>query len=301
MNESAFVFGPRKSLVGILTEPPAGAHRENLGVVLFNAGVLHRTGPARIHVALARELAALGVTVLRFDFSGIGDSPRAEGATHSFVEQALADAGEALDHLSSRGIDRFVTFGICSGADMAIRTASRDARIVGVATVDGYNIPTPWSMLLNARRQVFKLRSWVRLLSGRSLVLTAVKATAMTQQSAETSIFPSYRAFVAALRTLVERRSPVLLGFSGGSSSWHHFNHGLRGKVPFWPNGKHIQAVHLHDTDHTFTLLNNQRRFVTLVRDWVIDSVLASTRARVPLSAAVIDIKSRSIPHATRG
>jgi len=75
MTEEAVLFGARQSLAGIVTEPAIrrGA-RVTKAVILLNAGIVHRVGPGRIYVKIARALAAMGFVVLRFDFSGLGDS-----------------------------------------------------------------------------------------------------------------------------------------------------------------------------------------------------------------------------------
>jgi hypothetical protein len=72
MNEEAVLIGG--SLVGILSRPPAGVDPAMPGVLLLNAGRIHRVGPNRLYVAIARRLAAMGFAVCRFDLSGIGDS-----------------------------------------------------------------------------------------------------------------------------------------------------------------------------------------------------------------------------------
>src|SRR6185295_20136065 len=99
-------------LVGIVTDPPGFVPSRSaggpLGAILLNAGVIHRVGPSRLYVYLARELAALGCVAARFDHSGIGDSTvRRDGS--SFEESSLVEAREAMDALQeSRGVERFV-------------------------------------------------------------------------------------------------------------------------------------------------------------------------------------------------
>ena len=73
MTERIVRFGPEDGLLGILTEPvspPRGP-----AILFLNAGVLHHVGPFGWYVSLARRLAELGFLSLRFDLSGIGDSP----------------------------------------------------------------------------------------------------------------------------------------------------------------------------------------------------------------------------------
>ena len=75
MTEQVLLFGTNRCLVGMLTEPEKSQVPADLpAFILFNAGLLHRVGPNRLHVTLARRLARRGFPVLRFDFSGIGDS-----------------------------------------------------------------------------------------------------------------------------------------------------------------------------------------------------------------------------------
>ena len=74
--EEAVIFGENHSLDGIITNPAAaGPIDSSPGVILLNSGLVHRVGPNRVYVKLARRLAGLGLTVLRFDYSGVGDSP----------------------------------------------------------------------------------------------------------------------------------------------------------------------------------------------------------------------------------
>ena len=74
MNEQALSLGPNHSIVGILTSPPRGVARKGIAVLLLNAGLIHHVGPNRLYVRLARVLASMGFSTVRFDFSGIGDS-----------------------------------------------------------------------------------------------------------------------------------------------------------------------------------------------------------------------------------
>jgi pimeloyl-ACP methyl ester carboxylesterase len=135
VKESVRRLGPEESLVGVLTEPGSAATGLP-AMILLNSGIVHRVGPNRVHVAIARRLAAAGHPVLRFDFSGVGDSP--PRVDHlPFEESSVEEARAAMDHLrDTTGADRFVLAGICSGADVALATAGRDRRVAGVAAVN---------------------------------------------------------------------------------------------------------------------------------------------------------------------
>lgn len=124
------------------TAAAQGRHASTVGVVLANVGAIHRVGPGRFYVSMARALALLGFPTLRLDLSGIGDSPPAQGALESevYAPSAIADLRAAMDHLEQNlGIQRFVVVGLCSGAYAAYQTARVDPRTVGL--IIG-NLPT---------------------------------------------------------------------------------------------------------------------------------------------------------------
>src|SRR5690606_33422878 len=92
--EVAQDLGPDRDLVAIRTAPETG--RAAIGVVLLNAGVVHRVGPHRLNVSLARRLAGVGLTSWRVDLSGIGDSRPIPGRL-TFRESAVQDIRLTMD------------------------------------------------------------------------------------------------------------------------------------------------------------------------------------------------------------
>ena len=101
MRETTSTFGAQGDLLGTITFPEAGRSAPPpFGVLLFNAGVIHRVGAHRVNVKLARAFAADGVATLRFDLHGMGDSLRADGRL-SYKEQVVADLRAAMDLLQA--------------------------------------------------------------------------------------------------------------------------------------------------------------------------------------------------------
>ncbi|MCE2660483.1 MAG: alpha/beta fold hydrolase [Rubrivivax sp.] len=110
---------------------------------MLNAGVIHRVGAHRLHVKLARSLAAMGYGSVRFDFSGLGDSTLPPDA-QDFRSQAQRDVHTVLEALVQQTqVERFALLGICSGAAYAQAAALADPRVKGVFLVDGFIYP--WS------------------------------------------------------------------------------------------------------------------------------------------------------------
>ena len=91
-------------------------------MIFLNSGILHHVGAHRLHVHLARKLAAQGYMAFRFDLSGIGDSVIHMGL-NSVVERSVSETQEAMDLLQSNlGADRFILVGLCTGADNGHRS-----------------------------------------------------------------------------------------------------------------------------------------------------------------------------------
>ena len=138
MKEIACNFGPNKSLFGILTMPDDDVRVSGAPIsLILNAGIVHRVGPFRIHVDIARQLAQRGFATLRLDLSGLGDSAARTGKIE-IEDRALLDVSDAMEFLEQEtGVNRFTLLGLCSGAYNAHRIAVKDERIVGSVFMDG--------------------------------------------------------------------------------------------------------------------------------------------------------------------
>ncbi|MFZ1161817.1 alpha/beta hydrolase [Mycobacterium sp.] len=106
-------FGPSDSpLFGVLHLPVDNQIR---GGVLI-CGSLGKEGmdSARLHRALADDLAGRGFGVLRFDYLGLGDSAYAQGRDDAVANWA-ASVGHALDYLTLIGAEPATAIGIRAG------------------------------------------------------------------------------------------------------------------------------------------------------------------------------------------
>jgi alpha-beta hydrolase superfamily lysophospholipase len=128
VTEQAVRFGSDRHLFGVLTASNHNATRP--AILMFNAGSVHHVGPNRIYVALARHLSAAGFDCLRFDLESLGDSVlRAPGReNYPYPHTATADAGAALEFLKSRGYERIIALGLCSGAHTTFHTGLQFAQ-----------------------------------------------------------------------------------------------------------------------------------------------------------------------------
>jgi pimeloyl-ACP methyl ester carboxylesterase len=266
--EQALLLGPRRSLVGILTEgepsAPAGA-----AVVILNSGILHRVGANRMSVPLARALARAGHPVLRFDLSGLGDSdPRPDAL--SPLDATLADIGEALDTFAAaRGIRRVILAGLCSGADHAVVYAARDPRVVGAVLLDPTVPATRRHRLNHYRGRLFRAESWLNVLRGTNPLWRELKRRLRRAEEARPSLEPSaaeVRAYLAgAYSAALERDVRFLAVTTGERCSYREQLLDAFADVPF---GERLRLEHFAGSDHTFAAEAARARLYRLVVEW---------------------------------
>ena len=165
-NEQAVLLGRAKSLIGVLARPSGEARGRRPAVVILNTGIIHRVGQHRMYVAMARRLAAAGHVVLRFDFSGIGDSrSRTDGLNP--LAACLADVQDALDWLTqSCSVNEVVLVGLCSGADIALRYGHTDRHVAGLVLLDPAIPPTARFYRDYLLRRMTRMRSWLTFARG---------------------------------------------------------------------------------------------------------------------------------------
>jgi pimeloyl-ACP methyl ester carboxylesterase len=136
IREKPLRFGPGESLFGVLAEPPEGARgtgRSDTALLFLNVGHNYHIGPNRLYVNMARSFAASGWRTLRFDLSGIGDSPGTSGPRKGnyYAKGSEVDVSAAIDRLQAEGCTRFWLMGVCSGSYVAFQAAQADPRVTG--------------------------------------------------------------------------------------------------------------------------------------------------------------------------
>lgn len=282
MKETVLQYGRPSPLVGILSELPAERSGDT-GVLLLNSGLIHRVGPNRLYVRLARELARAGLPACRFDFAGIGDSPRRTGGG-SLEESIVDQVRETMDVLEeARGIRHFLLTGICAGADAAYLAALADPRVTGIAPIDLYTYGSTRYLIAIYRRRLLDPRSWRNLLSGRSdilrLVRSAVNGLLSTRPDGDTaddgdagapSSTPSPESVASGLRTLLERDVRIHLIYTAHTASPAAFNYRRFFARPLaaYLDGKRFRVTHDEQSDHGFTQPTQQDRLIEHIRAW---------------------------------
>lgn len=303
--EEAFFFDcAGDALLGVLHRPAlhAPAAAATTGVVVIVGGPQYRAGSHRQFVLLARQMAAAGHPVLRFDARGMGDS---SGAMRNF-EQISADIGAAIDELIRRQptADRVVLWGLCDGASAALLYVHErgDQRVRGLCLLN------PWvrsdASLARTRVKHYYLQRllqrefWLKLLRGQ------VAASAITDYWRD---FRSARKGLAA-----EAQQPFVIRMA---RAWHQFEGELllilsgrdytarefvetTSSHPAWRGSlKNPRAVTLKmaTADHTFSGADDHQALVIAVLQWLHQFCKSgSATATVTLAAPACPPRARA-------
>ncbi|HEY2256174.1 MAG TPA: alpha/beta fold hydrolase [Variovorax sp.] len=264
--EEPVLFGTDGTLLGVLTRPAEETAVGSVACLMFNFGVMHRVGPRRIQVKLARRLAQQGIATLRFDLAGLGDS-RVSDATRSFDDQAISDVRAAIDQLQTRlGIREVVIFGLCSGAAHGHQVALQDSRVTGLLTFDGYSFTSRGAKIRRRFRRFMRFplaqtQRWAQVLLGLNRpsgdLLTGERAKVMTAED-----------FRRDMDTLVGRGVAIYLIYSATFQDYDRNRdqlHALRGSAFL----DKVRYEFMPTVDHSFTEVAGQANFMEAACSWV--------------------------------
>ena len=172
--EQPFAFGPSGGLFGILCRPGGGG-RTSPTVIMPNTGFGRHVGDGRVFVTRARRLAALGVSSLRMDLSGFGDSVAlGDGEPDPYAARNADDVVAAVAALDAAGHADPVLVGICSGAYSAFHATLREPRVRAAILVNLQKFvweasgSTNGSLRIRNRRQRRPLGFYLRAATRRS-------------------------------------------------------------------------------------------------------------------------------------
>ena len=275
MMEKIYTFGKDARLMGVLANPDTGTPKQcTPAVLLWNAGLLHRVGPYRLYVDLARKLASMGFLVFRFDVSGKGDSETHKDS-RSYKQRAVSDIREAMDFLSTKKeVNAFVLIGLCSGADDAHSAAVSDSRVSGAVFLDGYGYRTWGYYVHHYGPRFFSLSKWKNFL--RRNYSGLLEETREDEHEAEIlnkileRKFPPKKDVSADLVELVARGVNLLYIYSGGVA-YHYYNYRGQFKDMFRSIDfqDRLQLEYFNEAGHTYPRLRDRDKVMTTISRWM--------------------------------
>jgi pimeloyl-ACP methyl ester carboxylesterase len=225
-------------------------------VVLLNAGLVHRVGPFRLYVPLARTLAAAGFPVVRFDQPGVGDAPNKDDPDEAGVVSRIFDELAAILYTND-----FIVGGLCAAADLAWRVAHQDRRVRGLLLLDPVALGGFWF-------QLGKLRLFMRRKP--STWLAMIRRSFNRKKPANTDFrdWPKPDEVRSELAKFVADGIAVLAIYTGGAAPY--FTHARQIERTFGATARdpHVQFEYWPECDHTFMLSNDQARLIDTIRRW---------------------------------
>jgi alpha-beta hydrolase superfamily lysophospholipase len=292
--EEAIEFGSSHPLFGILVHPATGARDgRRPAIIMTNSGCVHRIGPHRFYVGMARRWAALGFPVFRVDLSGIGDSPVPPGCVENitYPRHGVQDLEDAMACLTERvGARKFIVIGLCSGGDLAFKVGFKDERVVGavmmnprtfcvhdLAMVEEFHAgaypldslmrPASWKKLLRGQVDV---RRAARTVLPRVTQMLKLRMSSLLQTPAPAKSGDGeerHNDVAGCLRLMAERGVSTILVVSpkdpGVDYVDRHFPDEMRAL-------NEVRGFHREDmpgTDHTFTSLYAQQQVSQVITD----------------------------------
>lgn len=278
-NEEAILFGMHQNLVGVWANASGDAASDSkTAVIMVTAGVIHHSGPFRLHVELAKQLSRQEVPSFRFDLSGIGES-LAVGAAGTSLDRAADEIAQAIDLLSERfGIEKVILFGLCSGADDAIHAATIDARISGVIAMDGCGYRVPAFHLYRAKDhylpRLFKFGKWVSVLQRR---LGRSEETPQSLQFGDDiREFPTQEIAQSQLLKLAQRNTQLHFIYTGGVTDYYNHDSQFDAMFPELTDVPEISHHYFKDMDHVAFLCEDR----WILTEHIVDQACQMLQAR---------------------
>ena len=294
MNEEAVFFGEAQSLIGVVTDPPTrNGSPPKTAVILLNPGVVHRVAPGRVYVKLARVLADMGFAVLRFDFSGIGDSP-ARYDHLPFDKSAVRETQDAMQFLkTTRDIDRFILLGGCSGARISLQTAFCDQRVVGAFLInlqiteddDSSDRMSRTAAFYYWNFALFNLKSWFKLLTGKAdylKILRALGFQALRLLPSARKASPESIQISANLRLLGERGTCVTFLYAESDPRLNDLREAIGRELRQLRTLAKVRVEIIPRSDHTFSSLHDQDKLLRKICELIAAIPSATSGAAIP-------------------
>ena len=282
-------FGPAGRLFGMLAGPTLESTLP--AIVLLTTGVEHQVGPHRLYVPLARQWAATGHTVLRYDVGGVGDSitPPGEPENSSYPPHMLDDLALAIAFVRRNVPNRpVIVAGLCSGGWASYLAAREGLPVEGIVSVNppmylsDPDAGAAWRAEIEELERYQQLRAhpaqWARKLRRPPRMRSVARLAALALRRGSAALFRRRKAaerdgLAADLADIARRDVKVLFVFSAHDKGLEYFQMFGAAALRTAHVHKHVQCVVVDGAGHSF----RPRRAQETLRDLLIEFVNAHT------------------------
>ena len=270
LSEEPLKYGENGRGIAIATIP-AEFHKDSPILVIFNAGLLHRSEPFRMNVDVARRCAELGCVSVRFDLSGKGDTPNRNGLSNR--ESVKTDWLALKQCLEKRfGAHQYILMGLCSGADNAIKTAFYDHSVHGLILLDP-RIPQESGHQLRALlHQIKNIETWKRspgIIMRLFKRLFSPKKTQIPVNVDQVRDLPSNDELVQACQRVLQENGRVLSFFTNFSLPYYNKDGQFRRFLNISENDQTFEEHWWPQVDHVYSVSIHRKLMVDTVSSWL--------------------------------
>ncbi len=282
-----------KTLLGIVhtTDKPA-----TKGLLIIVGGPQYRVGSHRQFVLLARDLAAQGIPVMRFDLRGMGDSEGNPTPLIDYNQEIAAATNSFQEH--SPGLEKIILWGLCDGASAIALNAHKEPRCCGAIMLNPWvRSEQSWGktrLKSYYLKRLFDPSLWQKVVKGKFSVGTSFLDFFSTAQSAtrnkeatdhsqstgagikiqteEASGAPEPDHLAERMAGCLEKfQHPLLIILSGNDLIADEFR-GLLKTQPNWRNLINCKRVSQHSlpaADHTFAASEWHHQVSLWTMQWI--------------------------------
>ena len=216
----------------------------------------------------------MGYRILRFDLSGIGDSPtRGDGLPP--IQAAVENIREALDWFAGEN-GRVILMGMCDGANLAAHRASIDRRVVGVFLVDPLVPRTARYRRKYLARRFTSAYTWSKLVNGTHPIFNDLmrKGKVLISQEEEPTPFdpnePGIRAALSAVYDgMTENEVEIFALFTHGAQHRHCYREQILDAFPQLKSNRRLQLEYLPAEDHHLEWPPHRAWFLEKLIHWI--------------------------------
>jgi len=274
MKEKIIQFGAENNMLGIVTEPESLAQidvEKQPAILILNSGLVHKVGPYRMAVALARKLAAAGYLVFRFDLPNIGDSS-AYQTRLSYRERTISEISSAMDIIARRyHFNHFISMGLCTGAMNSHVIATADPRVSAAVMLDAYAYPTLAYLVKRYASKLYKIfhPAIILRILGKMFVREKYDGEEGVREGIDYWEQPPKKQIAEELTNMMARDVELLYIYSGGVMESYNYENQFVDSFKNIDFKNHLRVRHLEKMDHTYTLQSDRDYMLSLITDWV--------------------------------
>jgi len=270
--DKAFLFGEKRNLVGILSEPDGENNSDKPLILMLNAGLVHRSGPFRMNKEFSDILSTNGFSSFRFDLSGIGDSEKYPMDSMAYKDRNLSDVGEAVDFIKEKiNPSKIIVMGLCTGADLAHRSAVAYDDISGSIMLDGYGYPTKNFYI---KRYVPVLFSPLRLFNYfRRFFSRLIPSNNEAQTESGSDAYywelPDKQRYIDDMTSMFNNGKKHLYAYTSGVREYYNYELQFVDTFNSYSFCPSVQVNYFEYADHIYILLEQRNLLFNTMLDWI--------------------------------